>query len=90
MSPPSLWAPHTLDANRLPCRSAAAAAPLEGDVLRAVTCTNMVYPTKALFGAVPPERHIVLYGADKQKWAAVRWGWGVLDVEPPASPAGAA
>jgi hypothetical protein len=30
-----------------------------GDVLRAATCTNFVYPTRALFGAVPPERHIV-------------------------------
>lgn len=33
--------------------------PKIGDVLRAVTCTNFVYPTKALFGAVPPQRHIV-------------------------------
>jgi hypothetical protein len=30
-----------------------------GDVLRGATCTNFVYPTKALFGAVPPERHVV-------------------------------
>jgi hypothetical protein len=29
------------------------------------------YPTRALFGAVPPERHIVLYGADNQSWASV-------------------
>lgn len=28
-------------------------------MLRAATCTNFVYPTKALFGAVPPQRHIV-------------------------------
>jgi hypothetical protein len=33
-----------------------------GDVLRGVTCTNFVYPTKALFGAVPPERHVVSAG----------------------------
>lgn len=43
---------------------------MEGDVLRGVTCTNYVYPTKALFGAVPPEKHIVVYGADSQGWAA--------------------
>jgi hypothetical protein len=30
-----------------------------GDVLRGVTCTNFVYPTRALFGAVPPQRHVV-------------------------------
>lgn len=34
-------------------------AVLPGDVLRALTCTNFVYPTRALFGAVAPERHIV-------------------------------
>jgi len=33
-------------------------AVLEGDVLRAVTCTCAVWPTKALFGATAPERHI--------------------------------
>jgi hypothetical protein len=31
---------------------------LAGDLLRAVTCTCPVWPTKALFGAVAPERHI--------------------------------
>eukprot|EP00879_Flechtneria_rotunda_P002418 GHRR01002615.1.p1 GENE.GHRR01002615.1~~GHRR01002615.1.p1 ORF type:complete len:300 (+),score=51.45 GHRR01002615.1:96-995(+) len=45
---------------------------LDGDVLRGATCTNFVYPTKALIGAVPPERHVVVYGADKQPWAKVR------------------
>ncbi len=42
-----------------PAAGAAAQAALPGDVLRAVTATNFVYPTKALFGAIPPERHIV-------------------------------
>lgn len=51
----------------------AAEAALEGDVLRAVTCTCPVWPTKALFGVVAPERHIVLYGADQAKgWGAIR------------------
>lgn len=40
-----------------------------GDVLRAVTCTNFVYQTQALFGANAPTRTIVLYGADNQKWS---------------------
>jgi uncharacterized protein (UPF0276 family) len=44
-------------------------APMVGDVLRAVTCTNFVYRTQALFGAVAPQRTIVLYGADNQKWS---------------------
>jgi hypothetical protein len=44
----------------------------DGDVLRGVTCTNFVYPTRALFGAVPPQRHVVVYGADKQTWANIR------------------
>lgn len=30
-----------------------------GDVLRAITCTNFVYPANALIGVQPPERHIV-------------------------------
>jgi hypothetical protein len=29
------------------------------------------YPTRALFGAVAPERHIVVYGADRQSWNSV-------------------
>lgn len=44
-------------------------AVLAGDVLRACTCTNFVYQTTALFGAKAPERTIVLYGADNQKWS---------------------
>lgn len=44
----------------------AAAVTCAGDVLRGVTCTNFVYPTKALFGAVPPERHIVSQHLYKQ------------------------
>ncbi|GLC39054.1 hypothetical protein PLESTF_000515100 [Pleodorina starrii] len=44
---------------------------LPGDVLRGLTATNFVYPTRALFGAAPPERHIVVYGADKQSWSAI-------------------
>mmetsp|Transcript_12730 Transcript_12730/g.27574 ORF Transcript_12730/g.27574 Transcript_12730/m.27574 type:complete len:290 (-) Transcript_12730:387-1256(-) len=44
---------------------------LPGDVLRGVTCTTIVYPTKALFGAIPPERHIVVYGADNMKFAEI-------------------
>ncbi|GIL78527.1 hypothetical protein Vretimale_6122 [Volvox reticuliferus] len=46
-------------------------AVLPGDILRAATATNFVYPTKALFGAAPPERHIVVYGADKQSWSSI-------------------
>ncbi len=41
---------------------------MAGDVLRGFTCTNFVYQTQALFGAKAPQRTIVLYGADKQKW----------------------
>ncbi|CAL8462452.1 g1985 [Coccomyxa elongata] len=44
---------------------------LVGDVLRGFTCTNFVYRTQALFGAQAPQRTIVLYGADKQKWPQV-------------------
>ena len=47
-------------------------APKEGDILRACTATNIVYRTGALmFGAQTPERAIVVYGADKEKWPAV-------------------
>eukprot|EP00198_Chlamydomonas_reinhardtii_P011867 XP_001701204.1 predicted protein [Chlamydomonas reinhardtii] len=49
----------------------AAEAVLPGDVLRAVTATNFVYPTRALWGAQAPERHIVVYGADRQTWSSV-------------------
>ena len=47
-------------------------APKEGDVLRAITCTNIVYQTGALlFGAQKPQRSIILFGADGQKWASI-------------------
>ena len=46
-------------------------AVLEGDVLRACTCINMVYQTNALFGAQPPTRTVVVFGADNQKWPEV-------------------
>lgn len=50
----------------------AATAPQEGDVLRACTATNIVYPTGALmFGAQTPERAIVTFGADQQTWPKV-------------------
>ncbi|KAG2446849.1 hypothetical protein HYH02_008006 [Chlamydomonas schloesseri] len=49
----------------------ASEAVLPGDVLRAVTATNFVYPTRALWGAQAPERHIVVYGADRQTWSGV-------------------
>ena len=53
-------------------RGQRASAALPGDVLRAFTCTNLVYPTKSLvFGMQPPERHIVLFGADGQRWEKV-------------------
>ncbi|GAX77583.1 hypothetical protein CEUSTIGMA_g5027.t1 [Chlamydomonas eustigma] len=46
-------------------------AVLPGDVLRAVTTTNFVYPTKALLGASPPERHLVVYSADNMKFSDI-------------------
>lgn len=50
----------------------AATAPKKGDILRACTATNIVYRTGALmFGAQTPERAIVVYGADREKWPAV-------------------
>lgn len=53
-------------------RGQRANAALPGDVLRAFTCTNLVYPTKSLiFGIQPPQRHIVLFGADSQRWEKV-------------------
>ncbi|GFH18344.1 uncharacterized protein HaLaN_15133 [Haematococcus lacustris] len=57
-------------------RQLASNAVLPGDILRAVTATNFVYPTRALFGAVPPERHVVLFGADGQRWSVVRGALG--------------
>lgn len=50
----------------------AGSAPAPDDVLRACTATNVVYPTASLIlGAQPPERHIVVYGADGQRWPQV-------------------
>ena len=46
--------------------------PQKGDVLRACTCTNMVYASQSLFGAKAPVRTIVVYGADNQKWPKVQ------------------
>jgi hypothetical protein len=52
--------------------SLASTAPKEGDILRACTATNIVYRTGALLlGAQTPERAIVVYGADNEKWPAV-------------------
>lgn len=42
-----------------------------GDVLRACTCTNFVFEGTALFGAKPPVRTLVVYGADDQRWPKV-------------------
>lgn len=42
-----------------------------GDVLRACTCTNLVYATRSLLGVKAPVRTIVVYGADNQKWPKV-------------------
>ena len=50
-------------------RARRAEAALPGDVVRAFTATNLVYPTKSLlFGMQPPQRQIVVFGADGQKW----------------------
>lgn len=47
-------------------------APRVGDILRACTATNVVYQTGALlFGAQRPQRTIVVYGADEQRWPNV-------------------
>ncbi|MEW5318971.1 MAG: hypothetical protein WDW38_010149 [Sanguina aurantia] len=48
-------------------------AVLPDDLVRGVTCTNLVYPDGALWGAKLPERHIVLYGVeDRLMWSGVR------------------
>lgn len=53
-------------------RTQRANAALPGDIVRAFTCTNLVYPTKSLlFGIQPPQRHIVLFGSDGQRWEKV-------------------
>lgn len=54
-------------------------AVVPGDVLRGVTCTNFVYGSSALVGAVPPKRTIVVFGADRQSWAQVRTALGKGD-----------
>jgi len=46
-------------------------AVLPGDILRAVTTTNFVYPAKALLGASPPERHVVVFGTDNMNFSQV-------------------
>lgn len=38
---------------------ASSRAVLPGDILRAVTCTCVVYPSQALFGLKPPQKTIV-------------------------------
>lgn len=53
-------------------RARRADAALPGDVVRAFTATNLVYPTKSLiFGMQPPQRQVVMFGADGQKWERV-------------------
>lgn len=52
--------------------SVAASAALEGDVLRAVSCTCIVYSQESLIVNIkPPQRHIVVYGADSERWPSV-------------------
>ncbi len=52
--------------------AAAAAVPAIGDVLRAVTSTTLVYRgANALLGTSRPERTVVLYGTDRQRWPEV-------------------
>lgn len=47
-------------------------SPKVGDVLRATSATNVIYKRGALlFGAQLPERTVVVYGADGQKWPHV-------------------
>ena len=40
-------------------------------MLRAVTCTTLMYETLSMFGAAKPTPTISLYGADGQKWPQV-------------------
>jgi hypothetical protein len=45
---------------------------LPGDVLRGCTCTTIAYPAKSLvFGLKPPQRYVLMYGADDQRWEKV-------------------
>ena len=39
-----------------------------GDVVRALTCTNFVYPTAALLGMNLPEKHIVVLRVLSMQW----------------------
>ena len=40
-------------------------------MLRAVTCTTLMYETLSMFGAAKPIQTVSLYGADGQKWPQV-------------------
>jgi len=44
---------------------------MQGDVLRAVTCTTLMYRPLSMFGAAKPTPNISLYSADGQPWPAV-------------------
>jgi hypothetical protein len=48
-----------------------AEAVLPGDVLRGCTCTTLMYPTASLLFGKPPQRHVLMYGADGERWARV-------------------
>lgn len=52
-------------------RSRASYTPAKGDILRAITCTQLMYETSSMFGASPPRQTIGLYSADNQKWPEV-------------------
>eukprot|EP00873_Tetraselmis_striata_P001020 jgi/Tetstr1/421284/TSEL_001157.t1 len=44
---------------------------LLGDVLRAITCTTLIYAPASMFGAAAPIPTISVYSADQQKWPKV-------------------
>lgn len=44
---------------------------LPGDVLRAVTCTTLMYAPASMFGAAAPVPTITVYSPDEQKWPKV-------------------
>ena len=46
-------------------------AVLPGDVLRACTSINFVYGPGGLAGVAPPQRTVVLFGADGEAWPKV-------------------